>query len=83
MATSAHHRRLQGTVVSNTMDKTIVVKIVRSKAYSKYHKQYTMDKKFKVHDPDNAYQVGDIVVIEETRPMSKEKRWRVIEKISS
>lgn len=68
-----------GKVVSNKMDKTIVVAIeslVRHPLYGKIIKQ---TKKFKAHDEENACQIGDIVKVMETRPLSKDKRWRVIE----
>jgi small subunit ribosomal protein S17 len=75
-------RRLTGTVVSDKMDKTVVVSILRVRKDSKYQKQFNFNKKFKAHDEKNIYHVGDKVVIEETRPLSKEKNWRVVEKIS-
>lgn len=71
-------RKLQGTVVSNKMQKTVVVRVNRLKKHPKYQKYYRVSKKFKVHDEKGEYQTGDRVVIEETRPVSKEKRWRVI-----
>lgn len=70
-------RRLKGVVVSDRMNKTIVVKIDVLKKHSRYHKFFTVSKKFKVHDEDNKYKIGDFVVIEECRPLSKEKRWIV------
>ncbi len=79
-AVQAHGRKLVGRVVSDKMKKTIVVAIDRMKMNTKYHKQYTMTSKFKVHDENNEYHIGDKVVIQETRPISKEKRWRVISK---
>jgi small subunit ribosomal protein S17 len=79
--TKKHKRRLQGVVVSDKMQKTVVVNIDRLKTHPKYHKQYRVSKKYKVHDEKNNYHQGDIVIIEETKPLSKEKRWRVIKKI--
>ncbi len=74
-------RRLVGEVVSDKMDKTVVVSVLRVKNNAKYGKQSSSSKKFKAHDEKNIYHVGDKVVIEETRPLSKDKNWRVIEKI--
>ena len=72
-------RKLKGIVISNKMQKTVVVRIDRLKKHPKYQKYYRVYKKLKAHDKKGEYQVGDIVVIEETRPISKDKRWRVIE----
>ena len=73
-------RKLKGAVVSDKMQKTVVVSIVRLKKHPKYKKYFKVTRKFKAHDEDNEYHVGDRVVIEETRPLSKDKRWRVIGK---
>lgn len=73
-------RTKKGIVVSNKMDKTIVVEVWQLKMHPKYKKRYRVFKKFKAHDPKNECKVGDKVVIEETRPLSKEKHWRVIKK---
>ncbi|MCL5004443.1 MAG: 30S ribosomal protein S17 [Patescibacteria group bacterium] len=74
-------RKLQGTITSDKMDKTRVVSITRLKQHPRYKKYYKITKKFKAHDEKNEYKKGDIVVIEETRPISKEKRWKIINKI--
>lgn len=74
-------RKLQGTIISDKMDKTRVVAITRFKKHPRYKKYYKITRKFKVHDEKNEYKTGDKVVIEETRPMSKEKRWKIISKI--
>jgi len=74
-------RRSEGIVVSDKMNKTRIVAVVRLRKHPKYRKYYRMTRKFKVHDEKNEYQAGDKVVIEETRPMSKEKRWRIVQKI--
>ncbi len=68
-----------GIVLSNRMQKTIVVQIRRKARHPKYGKVIEMAKKFKVHDEKNQAQVGDRVRIVETRPLSKEKRWRLVE----
>jgi small subunit ribosomal protein S17 len=74
-------RRLQGTIVSDKMQKTVVVKVERIKEHPKYKKRYKVHKKYKAHIEKGEYKVGDKVIIEECRPISKEKRWRVIKKI--
>ena len=71
-------RQLKGTVVSDKMAKTVVVAVTRLKKHPKYKKYFEVTKKFKAHDEKNEYRPGDKVVIGETRPWSKEKRWRVI-----
>ncbi len=73
--------KLQGTVVSDKMEKTVVVEVERIKEHPRYKKRYKVHKKYKVHDEKGEYKKGDVVVIEETRPISKDKRWRVIGKM--
>ncbi len=75
-------RQLQGVITSDKMDKTVVVRVERVKKHPKYLKQFTVRNTFKAHDEKNEYHVGDQVAIEETRPMSKDKRWRVLKKVS-
>jgi len=72
--------QLTGEVVSNKMLKTVVVRVERIKKYPKYKKSYKIDKKYKAHIENGEYNVGDKVVIEECRPLSKEKHWKVIKK---
>jgi len=74
-------RQLKGVVSSDKMDKTVVVTVTRMKKHPKYLKYYKVSRKFKAHDSENQYKVGDDVIIEEIRPMSKDKRWRVVSKI--
>lgn len=74
-------RKLQGTVVSDRMDKTVMVKVTRLKMNRKYKKQYKVSTKYAAHDPENAYHVGDKVIISASRPMSKTKRWTVMSKV--
>jgi small subunit ribosomal protein S17 len=74
-------RHITGVVVSDTMAKTRVVAVKRSKKHPKYLKYYEVVKKFKAHDENNEYKNGDTVIIEETRPLSREKRWKIIKKI--
>jgi len=70
-------RKLQGAVVSDKMNKTRVIAVTRFKKHPRYQKYYKVTKKFKAHDEKNEYKVGDRVTIEETRPLSKEKRWKI------
>jgi small subunit ribosomal protein S17 len=72
-------RVLQGTVVSDKMDKTVVVTVVRRKKHRLYHKVMSLTNRYKAHDEHNACKLGDVVRIQECAPISKEKRWRVIE----
>lgn len=74
-------RTLQGTVVSDKMNKTITVKVDRLKWHKKYGKQYRVSEKYKVHDEKNEHKTGEKVLIEECRPISKDKNWRVIKKV--
>jgi small subunit ribosomal protein S17 len=69
----------EGVVVSDAMQKTRVVRIERVYRHQKYQRVIRMSKKLKAHDEGNASKVGDRVLIEETRPLSKEKRWRIRE----
>ena len=69
----------QGVVVSDVNDKTIVVKIEERKAHPIYKKMMTTSKKFHAHDENNEAHIGDTVRIMETRPLSKMKRWRLLE----
>lgn len=73
-------RILKGVVVSDKMTKTVVVKVSSLKKHPKYKKYFKVSQKYKAHDEDNQYHTGDQVLIGETRPMSKEKRWIVIGK---
>ncbi|MDQ3556733.1 MAG: 30S ribosomal protein S17 [Gemmatimonadota bacterium] len=77
-----HRKTRIGTVVSDKMDKTVVVVVERRYAHPLYGKQVTRSKKYHAHDETNEYNVGDVVRISETRPLSKMKRWRVAEVIT-
>jgi small subunit ribosomal protein S17 len=68
-----------GTVVSNKMDKTVVVRIDRHKRHRLYGKTIRVTRRYKAHDENNECRLGDIVKISETRPLSRDKRWRVVE----
>ena len=72
----------QGRVVSDKMDATVVVAVESYRPHPIYKKAVRRIKRFKAHDEQNACHVGDVVRIEETRPLSKEKRWRVVEILS-
>ena len=72
-------RVLQGTVVSDKMDKTVVVAVERLKRHPLYRRTIRRTTKYKAHDERNECRVGDIVRIVESRPLSREKRWRVIQ----
>lgn len=73
-------RLLSGKVVSEKMDKTVVVLVSNIKKHSKYLKQYKSSRKYHAHDPKNEYHVGDMVNIQQIRPLSKTKKWKVISK---
>lgn len=75
-------RILQGTVVSDKADKTVVVLVERRVRHPLYGKIVRRSKKYHAHDEENAAKAGDIVRIEECRPISKTKSWRVLEKVS-
>lgn len=79
--TTTQKRTFRGTVVSDKMAKTVVVEVGRVQWHSKYRRQYRTTKRFKVHDEQNAFHVGDIVEFVETRPISKDKRWTVVRKV--
>lgn len=69
--------QLQGTIVSNKMQKTVVVSVERIKKHPKYKKIFKVHKKYKAHAAD-PFEIGDKVVIEECNPISKDKKWKVI-----
>jgi len=68
-----------GVVVSDKADKTVTVKVERQVSHPLYGKGVKLSKRLQAHDENNEYQVGDTVRISETRPLSKTKRWRVVE----
>lgn len=72
-----------GIVVSDKMDKTIVVQIVRKAKHPLYGKTVKITKKYKAHDEENAAKIGDKVMITETRPISKDKKWRLVEVVEA
>ena len=74
-------RKIQGTVVSDKMNKTRVVAVERLKKHPRYGKYFKVTQRFKAHDEKNEYKNGDKVVIQESRPLSREKRWVIVGKI--
>ncbi|MGQ9545998.1 MAG: 30S ribosomal protein S17 [Dehalococcoidia bacterium] len=72
----------EGIVVSSKMDKTVIVAVETRKVHPLYKKAMSVTKKYKAHDENNACKIGDRVRIVETRPLSREKRWRVTEILS-
>ena len=76
-------RILIGTVVSDKTDKTVVVKVERKVKHPLYGKIIRRSKKYHAHDEDNNFKTGETVRIEETRPMSKLKTWKVIERVTA
>ncbi|AEI46008.1 MULTISPECIES: 30S ribosomal protein S17 [Paenibacillus] len=79
MAERNERKTQLGKVVSDKMDKTIVVAVETYKKHDLYHKRIKYTKKFKAHDENNEAKIGDVVKIMETRPLSKDKRWRLVE----
>lgn len=74
-------RIFRGKVVSDKGDKTIVVQVDTVKLHPRYHKRYLVSKRYSVHDPKNEHRVGEAVKFEECRPLSKRKRWRVLNQV--
>ena len=79
MAVQGNKRTIKGVVISDKMDKTIVVKAERLVKHPVFHKYVRKHVKYKAHDEQNECKAGDTVMIVEARPMSKDKRWRILE----
>ena len=79
MAEKSNKRTIKGVVVSDKMDKTIVVRAERLVKHAVFHKYVRRHVKYKAHDEQNSCKTGDTVLIIEARPMSKDKRWRMLE----
>ncbi len=79
-STTTCQKEIHGTVVSDKMDKTIVVSVTTFKTHPKYKKKYKSSKKYKVHDEDNTYQEGQEVAFVACRPVSKDKTFTVVTK---
>ena len=75
-------RHLVGTVTSNKMQKTCVVEVTQRFRHPAYHKYIQRRARYKAHDEQNQYQIGDVVEIAESRPLSRQKRWRVTRLVS-
>jgi small subunit ribosomal protein S17 len=78
----AKRRTKVGRVISDKMDKTVVVSVERLRRHPIYKRVVRLSSKFKAHDEENAAHVGDTVRIEESRPLSRDKRWRLVEIVS-
>jgi small subunit ribosomal protein S17 len=76
-------RRLTGVVVSDKMKRTVVVEVAHTRLNQKYQKYYGTKNRFKADAEDGMYKIGDKVVIEETRPISKDKHWKVVSKTTA
>lgn len=83
MADRGLRKTRTGVVVSDKMEKTIVVSIVRKWKHPRYGKMLKSSKKYKAHDEQNTAKIGDEVLITETRPISKDKRWRLVEVVKA
>lgn len=78
---SANKRKFEGEVVSTAMNKTVIVRVDTMAMHSKYNKSYKVSNRYPVHDEKQTAKVGDMVEFEECRPLSKTKKWRLIEVI--
>jgi len=74
-------RQLKGTIVSDKMDKTVVVRVEKKKIHPKYKRRYSFHKKYKAHSEMGDLSIGDKVIIEECQPLSRDKRWKVVKKV--
>lgn len=74
-------KKLEGIVVSDKMQKTVVVEVQSIKKHPKYLRYFKQHNRYKAHDENSEYKTGDKVIIEETKPASRDKRWRVVEKV--
>ena len=72
------NRQLKGTIVSDRMDKTRVILVERFKKHPRYEKIYRLTSRYKAHDENNQYKTGDKVIIQQIRPLSRDKRWEVV-----
>lgn len=75
-------KKLQGIIVSDKMAKTVVVEVERIKEHPKYKRRFKVHKRYKAHNENPEFKAGDTVIIEECAPISKDKKWKVIEKIN-
>lgn len=82
MENNRNPRQFEGVVTSDKMMKTVVVAVTRTAVHPKYQKRYQITNKFKAHSENNEYKTGDRVIIEETRPLSKDKKWKVVKLVA-
>ena len=82
MSNQANRKTMTGVVVSNKMDKTIVVRVERKFSQPVFKKVVKTTKKYKVHDEKNECLEGDFICVQETRPLSKQKRWRLLDVVA-
>jgi small subunit ribosomal protein S17 len=75
-------KQLKGKIVSNKMEKTVVVSVERIEQNKKYKRRFKTQKNYKADSGENKYNIGDVVLIEECRPISKDKSWKVIERLA-
>lgn len=75
-------KELIGKIVSDKMQKTVVVEVERIKEHPKYKRRYKVHKKYKAHTETGEFKMGDKVLIRETKPVSKDKKWEVVSKLS-
>ena len=73
-------KKQTGKIISDKMNKTVVVEVLKLKEHPKYKKRYKVHKRYKAHDETNQFKEGDRVIIEECSPISKDKKWKVIKK---
>ena len=73
-------KRLKGTITSDKMDKTVVVEVTTLKKHPLYQRRFKSTKRYKAHNPENKHKAGEDVIIEEVRPISRDKRWRISNK---
>lgn len=71
-------KKLKGKIVSDKMDKTVIVEVSTLKKHPIYKKRFKSSKRYKAHNPENTHKAGEVVIIEETRPMSRDKRWKIL-----
>jgi len=74
-------KQLQGKIISDKMAKTVVVEVETIKEHPKYKQRFKIHKKYKAHNESSDFKLGDIVIIEECNPISKDKTWKVINKV--
>lgn len=79
---NGRRRNVTGIVISDRMDKTITVQVTRLVKHPRYRKYVKRSKNYKAHDEDNEYRINDTVILEECRPLSKTKRWTVVQRAS-